>query len=87
LALSPHAEADWADMNMPAEWADNVKYDRDTAYAKTKADTERLCYSEAEKHGFEAFGVMPCHVVGRAPRRRAQGRSTARGGYESYETR
>lgn len=57
-------EADWADMNTPADWADNVAYDRDIAYAKTKADTERLCYSEAEKHGFEAFGVMPCHVLG-----------------------
>ena len=32
--------------------------------AALPADTERLCYSEAEKNGFEAFGVMPCHVIG-----------------------
>eukprot|EP01045_Picozoa_sp_COSAG04_P022389 COSAG04_NODE_2521_length_3978_cov_2.562516_4_plen_291_part_01 len=57
-------EADWADMNLPDGWRSNIAYDRDTAYSATKADTERLCYSEAEKNGFEAFGVMPCHVIG-----------------------
>ena len=38
---------------------------RDVAYSMTKVETELYCYEEAAKHGgFDAFGVMPCHVVG-----------------------
>ncbi len=41
-----------------------VKKNREVAYAMTKVKAERYVYGEAEKHGFAAFGVRPCHVIG-----------------------
>ena len=41
-----------------------VAKSREIAYAMTKVDSERFVYGEAEKYGFEAFGVCPCHVIG-----------------------
>jgi nucleoside-diphosphate-sugar epimerase len=65
-----YTEDSWADMNQEmrpegSEWAmETVKKDRAVAYAKTKVDAERYVYGEAEKNGFAAFGVCPCHVIG-----------------------
>jgi nucleoside-diphosphate-sugar epimerase len=61
-----YTEASWADMNRaPEKWnLDVVNRDREVAYAMTKVETERYVYDEADRAGFAAFGVCPCHVVG-----------------------
>jgi nucleoside-diphosphate-sugar epimerase len=66
----PYTEDSWADMNQDkrpegATWdMETVEHNREVAYAMTKVESERFVYAEAEKHGFEAFGVCPCHVIG-----------------------
>lgn len=63
-------EASWADMNQErrrpgAEWTlETVHHSREVAYAMTKVESERFVYAQADKHGFAAFGVCPCHVIG-----------------------
>jgi len=61
-----YTEDSWADMNRaPEQWnMDVVKKNREVAYAMTKVDTERYVYDEANKAGFAALGVCPCHVIG-----------------------
>ena len=65
-----YTEDSWADMNKESrregsEWnLSTVSRSREVAYAMTKVETERYVYAEAEKYGFEAFGVCPCHVIG-----------------------
>lgn len=65
-----YTEDSWADMNQDqrregSEWnMETIKRNREVAYAMTKVDSERYVYAEAEKHGFAAFGVCPCHVIG-----------------------
>ncbi|MCH7778329.1 MAG: NAD-dependent epimerase/dehydratase family protein [Gemmatimonadetes bacterium] len=65
-----HTEDCMADMNQEmrpegSEWSiDVVGRNREVAYAMTKLEAERYVYAEAEKHGFAAFGVCPCHVIG-----------------------
>ena len=65
-----YTEDSWADMNKDqrregSTWdMDTVARNREVAYAMTKVDTERYVYAEADAHGFEAFGVCPCHVIG-----------------------
>ena len=66
-----YTEDSWADMNQELRregslWnMETVKKNREVAYAMTKLEAERYVYAEAAKHGFEAFGVCPCHVIGR----------------------
>lgn len=66
----PFTEDSWADMNQEKrgpgnEWnMETVVHSREVAYAMTKVESERFVYAEAEKNGFEAFGVCPCHVIG-----------------------
>lgn len=65
-----YTEDSWADMHPErrregSEWTmENVERNREVAYAMTKVETERYVYAEAQKHGFAAFGVCPCHVIG-----------------------
>ena len=65
-----YTEDSWADMNQEqrregSTWSmATVPHSREVAYAMTKVDTERYVYAEAAEHGFEAFGVCPCHVIG-----------------------
>lgn len=65
-----YTEDSWADMNKDqrregSAWdMDTVARNREVAYAMTKVETERYVYAEAAAHGFEAFGVCPCHVIG-----------------------
>ena len=65
-----YTEDSWADMNQEqrregSAWdMDTVARNREVAYAMTKVETERYVYAEAAAHGFEAFGVCPCHVIG-----------------------
>ena len=65
-----YTEDSWADMNKAqrregSAWdMDTVEHSREVAYAMTKVDTERYVYAEGAAHGFEAFGVCPCHVIG-----------------------
>ena len=65
-----YTEDSWADMNQEmrpegSQWnMDVVKRNREVAYAMTKVESERFVYAQAEAHGFEAFGVCPCHVIG-----------------------
>ena len=66
----PFTEDSWADMNQDkrqegATWdMETVEKNAGVAYAMTKVDSERFLYAEAEKHGIEAFGVCPSHVIG-----------------------
>lgn len=59
-------EDDWASTNVKEKhWnMDFMKKNRDIAYAMSKMDTEKWLYGEAQRGGLEAFGVMPCHVIG-----------------------
>ena len=65
-----YTEASWADMHQErrregSEWTmEVVARNREVAYAMTKVETERYVYAQADEHGFEAFGVCPCHVIG-----------------------
>ena len=65
-----YTEDSWADMNQEqrregSAWdMDTVARNREVAYAMTKVETERYVYAEGAAHGFEAFGVCPCHVIG-----------------------
>ena len=65
-----YTEDSWADMNQERRGAgsawdmETVKRNREVAYAMTKVETERYVYEQADKHGFAAFGVCPCHVIG-----------------------
>ena len=65
-----YTEDSWADMNQEqrregSAWSmETVAHSREVAYAMTKVDTERYVYAEGAAHGFEAFGVCPCHVIG-----------------------
>ena len=65
-----YTEASWADMQQErrregSTWTmETVQRNREVAYAMTKVDAERFVYAEAEKGGFAAFGVCPCHVIG-----------------------
>ena len=65
-----YTEDSWADMNQEqrregSAWdMETVGRNREVAYAMTKVETERYVYAEAAAHGFEAFGVCPCHVIG-----------------------
>lgn len=65
-----YTEDSWADMNQEqrregSTWdMDTVGRNREVAYAMTKVETERYVYAEGAAHGFEAFGVCPCHVIG-----------------------
>ncbi|MCH8333139.1 NAD-dependent epimerase/dehydratase family protein [Candidatus Sumerlaeota bacterium] len=65
-----HTEDCTSDMNQEmrregAEWnMEVVEKNREVAYAMTKLEAERYVYAEAEKHGFTANGVCPCHVIG-----------------------
>ena len=65
-----YTEDSWADMNQEQRRAgsswdmETVAHSREVAYAMTKVDTERHVYAEGAAHGFEAFGVCPCHVIG-----------------------
>ncbi|MYA17521.1 MAG: NAD-dependent epimerase/dehydratase family protein, partial [Gammaproteobacteria bacterium] len=65
-----YTEDSWADMNQESrregsEWnMATVARSREVAYAMTKVETERYVYDQGDKHGFEAFGVCPCHVIG-----------------------
>lgn len=65
-----YTEDSWADMNQElrregSKWnMETVDRNREVAYAMTKVDAERYVYAEAEKNGFAAFGVCPCHVIG-----------------------
>ncbi len=65
-----YIEDSWADMNKErrgegSAWnLETVERNREVAYAMTKVETERYLYAEGERHGFEAFGVCPCHVIG-----------------------
>ena len=65
-----YTEDSWADMNQDqrregSAWdMETVSRNREVAYAMTKVETERYVYAEAAAHGFEAFGVCPCHVIG-----------------------
>ncbi|MDE0189942.1 MAG: NAD-dependent epimerase/dehydratase family protein [Gammaproteobacteria bacterium] len=65
-----YTEDSWADMNQASrregsEWnMATVARNREVAYAMTKVETERYVYDQGDKHGFEAFGVCPCHVIG-----------------------
>ena len=65
-----YTEDSWADMNQERRGAgstwdmETVKKNREVAYAMTKVETERYVYEEADKNGFAAFGVCPCHVIG-----------------------
>ena len=65
-----YTEDSWADMNQEqrregSAWdMETVARNREVAYAMTKVETERYVYAEAAAHGFEAFGVCPCHVIG-----------------------
>ncbi len=65
-----YTEDSWADMNQESRregsaWdMDTVARNREVAYAMTKVETERYVYDQADKLGFEAFGVCPCHVIG-----------------------
>ncbi len=64
-----YTEDSWADMNQEmrpegSQWnQETVERNREVAYAMTKVDAERYVYAEADKHGFAAFGVCPCHVI------------------------
>jgi nucleoside-diphosphate-sugar epimerase len=62
-------EKDWCGDNVEAyrgAWADeNIAKNRDIAYAKAKANTERMIYAAAEQDGrFEAMAILPLHVIG-----------------------
>lgn len=65
-----HTEECTSDMNQDmrregATWdMATVEHNREIAYAMTKLEAERYVYAEAEKHGFTANGVCPCHVIG-----------------------
>ncbi len=65
-----YTEDSWTDMYQErrregSAWnMETVSRNREVAYAMTKVETERYVYAEAEKHGFAAFGVCPCHVIG-----------------------
>ena len=65
-----YTEDSWADMNKDqrrsgSSWdMETVAHSREVAYAMTKVETERHVYAEGAAHGFEAFGVCPCHVIG-----------------------
>ena len=65
-----YTEDSWADMNQEvrregSRWdMATVARSREVAYAMTKVDTERYVYEQGDTHGFEAFGVCPCHVIG-----------------------
>lgn len=65
-----YTEDSWADMNQELRrgggtWdKETIKHSREVAYAMTKVETERYVYDQADQHGFEAFGVCPCHVIG-----------------------
>jgi nucleoside-diphosphate-sugar epimerase len=65
-----YTEDSTADMNQEmrregTQWnMETVQRNREVAYAMTKLDAERYVYAEAEAHGFAAFGVCPCHVIG-----------------------
>ena len=65
-----YTEASTADMyqdrRKPASaWTmEVVVHNREVAYAMTKLQSERYVYAEAEKSGFAAFGICPCHVIG-----------------------
>lgn len=62
-------EKDWCGDNVEAyrgAWAEeNIAKNRDTAYAKAKANTERMIYAAAATDGsFEAMAILPLHVIG-----------------------
>ena len=65
-----HTEDCTSDMNQEmrregATWdMETVQHNREVAYAMTKLEAERYVYAEAEKNGFTANGVCPCHVIG-----------------------
>ena len=65
-----YTEDSWADMNQDLRrdggtWdMETVQKNREVAYAMTKVESERFVYEEADKNGFAAFGVCPCHVIG-----------------------
>tara|TARA_E500000331_G_scaffold34303_2_gene28592 strand:+ start:4193 stop:5365 length:1173 start_codon:yes stop_codon:yes gene_type:complete len=65
-----YTEDSWADMNQEmrqegSTWdMETVKKNREVAYAMTKVESERFVYEEADRNGFAAFGVCPCHVIG-----------------------
>ena len=65
-----YTEDSWADMNKEqrregSAWnMETVAHSREVAYAMTKVETERYVYAEGAAHGFDAFGVCPCHVIG-----------------------
>ena len=56
-----HSEADWSDGGDHS----GPKNELPVAYAKSKCDTERLCYDWAEKNGtFDCITHQPAHVLG-----------------------
>ena len=62
-------EKDWCGDNVEGyhgAWAEeNIAKNRDIAYAKAKANSERLIYKVAEEDGgFEAMAILPLHVLG-----------------------
>lgn len=65
-----YTEDSWADMNKDRRGAGStwdmatVTRNREVAYAMTKVETERYVYETADQHGFAAYGVCPCHVIG-----------------------
>lgn len=65
-----YTEDSWTDMYQErrregSAWnMETVSRNREVAYAMTKVETERYLYAQAEQHGFAAFGVCPCHVIG-----------------------
>ena len=65
-----YTEASTADMNPErrkptSAWTmEVVAHNREVAYAMTKLESERYVYAEADKGGFTALGICPCHVIG-----------------------
>lgn len=62
-------EKDWCGDNVEAyngNWSDDmIAKNRDIAYAKAKANTEKMIYAAAEQDGsFEALAILPLHVIG-----------------------
>lgn len=62
-------EKDWCGDNVEAykgKWSDEmITKNRDIAYAKAKANTEKMIYAAAQEHGgFEALAILPLHVIG-----------------------
>jgi len=61
-------EKDWCGDNEEAyrgAWSeDNIAVNRDIAYAKAKARTEKMIYAAAKAGTFEAMAILPLHVVG-----------------------